>query len=205
MVLQSVRGTFGSAGDFVPMAHEAADGADTVEWMRRQRWFTGRFATIGVSYLGFTQYALLQDPPRSWSRPSSPPVPMIWAHRRGVPARSRSTTSSASCNLIAHQEDPDRIRAGIRRMRAQKGVVRAAAEAPLGASGRTLLGEGAPWWESWSTPPADDNPFWGPLNVAPPLTRSRCRCCCSAAGETCSWVRRSISSGTFVSGASTSR
>ena len=63
VVLQSVRGTFGSAGDFVPMAHEAADGADTVEWMRRQPWFTGRFATIGISYLGFTQYALLQDPP----------------------------------------------------------------------------------------------------------------------------------------------
>ncbi len=28
-----------------------------------QPWFTGRFATIGVSYLGFTQWALLQDPP----------------------------------------------------------------------------------------------------------------------------------------------
>ena len=63
VVLQSVRGTFGSAGDFAPMVHEAADGADTVEWMRRQPWFTGRFATIGISYLGFTQYALLQDPP----------------------------------------------------------------------------------------------------------------------------------------------
>jgi len=31
--------------------------------MRRQRWFTGQFATVGISYLGFTQFALLQDPP----------------------------------------------------------------------------------------------------------------------------------------------
>ena len=63
VILQSVRGTFGSGGDFSPMVNEAADGADTVEWMRRQPWFTGRFATIGISYLGFTQFALLQDPP----------------------------------------------------------------------------------------------------------------------------------------------
>jgi putative CocE/NonD family hydrolase len=47
--------------------------------------------------------------------------------------------------------------------------VRAAAEAPLGASGRALLGERAPWWESWLTPPADDNPFWGPLKVGSAL------------------------------------
>jgi uncharacterized protein len=169
VVLQSVRGTFGSAGDFVPMAHEAADGADTVEWMRRQPWFTGRFATIGVSYLGFTQYALLQDPPPELV------TAVITAGPHDLGASAWGTGSFTVndflgwCNLVAHQEDPDRIRAGIRQMRAQKGVVRAAAEAPLGASGRALLGEGAPWWESWLTPPADDNPFWGPLNVGSAL------------------------------------
>ena len=57
--LQSVRGTFGSGGDFDPMVHEIADGADTVAWLRDQPWFTGTFATIGLSYLGFTQWALL--------------------------------------------------------------------------------------------------------------------------------------------------
>ena len=41
VVLQSVRGTFGSAGEFEPMANDAADGADTVQWLRQQPWFTG--------------------------------------------------------------------------------------------------------------------------------------------------------------------
>ena len=45
VVVESVRGTFGSGGDFTPMAHEAADGADTVAWLRTQPWFTGGFAT----------------------------------------------------------------------------------------------------------------------------------------------------------------
>jgi hypothetical protein len=147
------------------MVHEAADGADTVEWMRRQPWFTGRFATIGISYLGFTQYALLQDPPPELV------TAVITAGPHDLSASAWGTGSFTVndflgwSNLVAHQEDPGRIRAGVRQLRAQKSVVRAAAEAPLGASGRALLGERAPWWESWLTPPADDNPFWGPLKV----------------------------------------
>ena len=45
------------------MVHEIDDGADTAAWLRDQPWFTGSFATIGLSYLGFTQWALLTDPP----------------------------------------------------------------------------------------------------------------------------------------------
>jgi putative CocE/NonD family hydrolase len=63
VVLQSVRGTFGSGGTFVPMVHEADDAADTVVWLREQPWFTGTFGTIGLSYLGYAQWALLSDPP----------------------------------------------------------------------------------------------------------------------------------------------
>ena len=63
VVFQSVRGTFGSGGRFVPMVHEADDAADTVAWLREQAWFTGTFGTIGLSYLGFTQWALMSDPP----------------------------------------------------------------------------------------------------------------------------------------------
>jgi putative CocE/NonD family hydrolase len=171
VILQSVRGTFGSGGDFSPMVNEAADGADTVEWMRRQPWWDGRFATIGISYLGFTQFALLQDPPPELVTS----VIIAGPHDMGL-----STWGTGSfavndflgwSNLVVHQEDPGRIRAGIRQLRAQKSVVRAAGESPLGAAGRALLGEGAPWWEDWLTPPADDNPFWGPLKVDSALDR----------------------------------
>ncbi len=63
VLLQSCRGTFGSGGDFDPMRREAADGQDTVAWLRGQHWFDGRLATYGLSYLGFVQWALAQDPP----------------------------------------------------------------------------------------------------------------------------------------------
>ncbi|HNM84182.1 MAG TPA: CocE/NonD family hydrolase, partial [Mycobacterium sp.] len=63
VIVQSVRGTFGSGGDFEPTVNEAADGADTVAWMRQQPWYTGTFVMAGISYLGTVQWALLQDPP----------------------------------------------------------------------------------------------------------------------------------------------
>lgn len=37
------------------------DGLASVKWMRQQDWYTGRFATLGMSYLGFTQWALMHS------------------------------------------------------------------------------------------------------------------------------------------------
>ena len=59
----SCRGTFESGGDFFPMVSEVDDGHDVVAWMRDQPWYTGSFATVGGSYLAYTQWALLTDPP----------------------------------------------------------------------------------------------------------------------------------------------
>lgn len=171
VVLQSVRGTFGSAGDFQPMVNEAADGADTVAWLRQQPWFTGRFATVGISYLGFTQWALLQDPPPELA------AAVITAGPHDFSASAWGTGSFTVNDflgwsyLVAHQEDPGRIRAGIRQLRAQKSVIRAAGELPLGPAGRALLGERAPWWESWVEHPGADDPFWDRLRFTDALNR----------------------------------
>jgi putative CocE/NonD family hydrolase len=94
VLLQSVRGTFGSGGEFEPMRHEITDGQDTVAWLRRQRWFEGRLATFGASYLGFVQWALAMDRRRNWSRPSC-----TWA--RTTSAAARSATASSTCTTTS--------------------------------------------------------------------------------------------------------
>jgi putative CocE/NonD family hydrolase len=63
VLLQSCRGTAGSSGEFTWYRHDAADGLATVAWLREQPWFTGELGTTGLSYLGFVQWALAQDPP----------------------------------------------------------------------------------------------------------------------------------------------
>jgi uncharacterized protein len=171
VILQSVRGTFGSGGIFEPMAHEVADGADTVEWLRRQPWFTGRFATMGMSYLGYTQWAMLADPPPELA------AAVITAGPHDMSASAWGTGAFTVndllgwSNLVAHQEDRGRIRAGIRQLRSQKTVIRTAGEAPLGAAGRVLLGEAATWWEKWLKPPEAEDPFWGSMRVSEALDR----------------------------------
>lgn len=54
---QSSRGTWGSSGRFTPQIDEQRDGIATLRWVRRQPWFTGRLATFGESYMGYTQWA----------------------------------------------------------------------------------------------------------------------------------------------------
>ncbi|MFG2061228.1 CocE/NonD family hydrolase [Micromonospora sp. NPDC048871] len=61
VVIQSCRGTGGSGGVFDPFVHEREDGLDTLDWMRRQRWWCGAFGMFGASYQGFVQWALAAD------------------------------------------------------------------------------------------------------------------------------------------------
>jgi putative CocE/NonD family hydrolase len=65
VVAQSVRGTFGSGGEFWPFHQEQEDGLATVAWLRAQPWCDGRIAMAGASYLGHTQWAIASsvDPP----------------------------------------------------------------------------------------------------------------------------------------------
>ncbi|MGO9505996.1 MAG: CocE/NonD family hydrolase [Mycobacterium sp.] len=171
VVLQSVRGTFGSGGVFEPMVNEVDDAADTVAWLRQQPWFTGRFATIGLSYLGFTQWALLADPPPELA------AAVITVGPHDFRASVWGTGSFAVndflgwSDLVSRQEDPGRIRAGIRQLTSPRRVARAVARVPMGESARTLLGDGAPWFESWVEHTDPDDPFWDRLRVPAALDR----------------------------------
>jgi putative CocE/NonD family hydrolase len=173
VVVQSVRGTFGSGGEFDPMVHEIADGADTAAWLRDQPWFTGSFGTIGLSYLGFTQWALLTDPPPEMKAA----VITVGPHDLSGP---RWGSGSFGLNdflgwsdLVAHQEDPRRLRVLIRQLRSRRLLARATAGLPAGEAARALLGTGAPWYESWLEHPEHDDPFWSPLQLHGALDRTQ--------------------------------
>ena len=64
VVLQDVRGRFGSDGAFVPFVDEAHDGHDTIEWVASQPWSDGNVGMFGASYVGYAQWmAASQQPP----------------------------------------------------------------------------------------------------------------------------------------------
>jgi putative CocE/NonD family hydrolase len=64
VAVQDVRGRFASEGRWEPFVHEAKDGYDTIEWLARQPWSSGKVGMIGESYVGWVQWwAASQHPP----------------------------------------------------------------------------------------------------------------------------------------------
>jgi putative CocE/NonD family hydrolase len=64
VVVQDVRGRYGSGGDFDPYRNEGRDGFDTIEWAAAQPWSDGSVGTFGLSYPGAVQWlAAVESPP----------------------------------------------------------------------------------------------------------------------------------------------
>ena len=64
VVVQDVRGRYGSEGEYEPYRHEGQDGYDTIEWAARQLWSNGVVGTFGLSYPGAVQWlAAVESPP----------------------------------------------------------------------------------------------------------------------------------------------
>ena len=64
VVVQDVRGRYGSDGVFVPYQNEGRDGYDTIEWAAKQSWSNGKVGTFGLSYPGAVQWlAAVENPP----------------------------------------------------------------------------------------------------------------------------------------------
>jgi uncharacterized protein len=60
VVVQSVRGTFGSEGSFNPF-DERADGIATLSWIREQPWHHAPIGMLGPSYMGLVQWAVASE------------------------------------------------------------------------------------------------------------------------------------------------
>lgn len=58
VLIQSTRGGFGSGGAFDPLRQERADGLATLEWVVKQPWFGDSIVLVGLSYLGYVQWAV---------------------------------------------------------------------------------------------------------------------------------------------------
>ena len=171
VLLQSVRGTFGSGGDFEPMRHEITDGQDTVAWLRQQSWFEGRLATYGPSYLGFVQWALAMDPP--------PELVAAVVHV-GPHDFSRSAYRNGAfdlynyvmwSDLVAHQESIGMLRAMARMATAERRLRRVLDSLPVAARYADVIGREPAWSERWMEHPQASDPFWAPMQCGPALER----------------------------------
>ncbi len=81
------RGRGNSDGAFIPGRVEAKDGYDAIEWIARQPWCNGQVATMGGSWLGFTQWSIAKEfPPHLKAiAPTASVYPGVdYPHRFGI-------------------------------------------------------------------------------------------------------------------------
>ena len=170
VVNQSCRGTFGSGGDFEPFRPDIDDGADTVAWLRSQEWFHGRFALCGASYLGYTAWALLTDPPPELAAA----VIAVSAHdnhwvTHGTGAFALEPTLSVLDGL-------DHLEAGLvggifRSMTSARRLKPGFEELPLVRAQETVFAGSRMPYREWLTSPNAEAPVWRPMRLGQALER----------------------------------
>lgn len=88
VVVQDVRGRWGSAGRFRPFGQEVDDGHDVVTWCAGQPWSTGDVVMSGASYDGLTAWLAAEAAPASLRAiapiVSAPDTRDPWVRRGGA-------------------------------------------------------------------------------------------------------------------------
>jgi putative CocE/NonD family hydrolase len=166
VVMQSCRGTSGSQGIFRPFFDEQNDGEDTVEWIERQPWFSGKLALWGVSYLGNTAWAIA-------SSRVAPKIGALGLHVTLTNFRDQvyafdGFTLMSGVGWTLTMVDIVRAGAGgmnifgvlIRRRKTKALSERAFATIPLRKADRLLRPEGVFWWQDWMDHAEPGDPWW---------------------------------------------
>ncbi|KAJ6109538.1 hypothetical protein N7486_001773 [Penicillium sp. IBT 16267x] len=161
----STRGTHGSEGTFTPGVNEASDSQDIVKWMRQQPWYTGTFATMGASYLGYSQWALLADPPADCVAAVIPVGPHDQAFHVWETGSFRLDRANWSDMMSRRPEERGSFLERLSRIpglnfMAPKELAKAVEALPLEASLQEYFKGRAPWLFEYLKHPDIDDPFW---------------------------------------------
>jgi uncharacterized protein len=156
VVIQSVRGTFGSEGEFSPF-DERADGLATLRWLRQQPWHADRIGMLGPSYLGLVQWAVAPDAGDDLAALSIQ-VSASQFHGQTYAGGSLSLETSASwLVLVAEQE---RRLAPLAIARALRRLPTVLDELPIGEIDELALGSEVSWFREAVAHPGRDDSYW---------------------------------------------
>jgi hypothetical protein len=146
------------------MRHERDDGLDTVDWLRRQPWFTGRLGTFGPSYVGFTQWAIA-DVPELTAMATS-----VTSSQFRDPVYAGGSfalfTTLAWATILAAQNGPW-SRTTVEALRGQPRLTQALRHTPLTGADVAATGDTVEFYQRWldlaQADPAVADAYWRDL------------------------------------------
>jgi putative CocE/NonD family hydrolase len=142
--------------------HEHADGADTLEWLAEQPWFSGRLGMWGASYLGYTQWSVAADAPE-FLQAIVPVVTSTDMHALFYPGGAFSL--STALRWATGNGDRRSVRSPERR------IPEAARTRPMRAATRAAR-RPAGFFEDWCDHPELDD-YWRGINASSALASDR--------------------------------
>ena len=160
VILQSVRGTFGSGGTFDPMRNEREDGLATLDWLLKQPWFGDSIVLVGPSYLGYVQWAVADRlPPEVKAL-----IPQITESALTLDfLRSDAFSLETPFGWGVMIDGQERRGAMLRMLTADKKNQQAMRTLPLGQADVAAIGHHTKYLQDILDHDADD-PYWDAIN-----------------------------------------
>ncbi len=164
VLVQSTRGTFGSSGTFDPYGPEHDDGLATIAWLKQQPWFSGRLATNGPSYLGYTQWVLARDAGAD-IQAMAIQVSTSNFHNRTYAGGSFGLANALNwATMMAIQEQPGRFR---RQGEIRRKLPSLFAHLPLRDLDALAIGQHITFFQDWLENTEADSDYWQRRNFEP--------------------------------------
>lgn len=171
VIIQSVRGTFGSGGRWEPFRHERADGAATLRWLAAQPWWPGVVGTFGPSYLGLTQWALAAAAPDGVQAMALSVTSSAFRHAVVYLGGTFTLETGATwMNLLEHQEGGWR-RALRAQLRSRRGLGPAYTALPLSTAEAAILGRTIEYYQDWLEHERPGDPWWDEIDFGRDVRR----------------------------------
>ena len=154
--IQSCRGTAGSGGEFIPQVNEQRDGLATLRWLREQPWCNGTIATSGMSYLGYTQYAMATHPEGELAALAL----QVTMADLGETVFGNGSFSLANSLGWARQLTLQASRLGRLKLLGSNSLAAGLETVPLTAGDKRAIGQTVGWYQDWLANPSPERDYW---------------------------------------------
>jgi hypothetical protein len=162
----SVRGTFGSGGEWVPFRNEQRDGHAVLAWLAAQPWFSGRVGGMSPSYCGLTQWAVIEDAP-DWFQAWAPAMTASDFHRLTYPDGGVFSLESLlvwTSGLASQERHPSFLARLLALTRGLRRLGAAAATLPLVDADVALTGEPVDYLRDMLAHDDPEDAWWDPID-----------------------------------------
>jgi uncharacterized protein len=165
VLVQSVRGTAGSGGEFAFARNEHADGLATIEWIKRQPWYNGQLAMLGPSYLGFAQWSVAADAGDDL-KALVPSVTTSDFHHFRSQGGSMTLENMLDWSTMMTEQAATSFQLGLGSIQAMRrrgrNLETAYRSLPLDQADRVVINKPSPLYQEWFAHPTDDG-YWRPI------------------------------------------